>query len=143
MQITVPPIQQNDSVIQQQTITAYGDLGSLFVPTNQKPIKLTTDQMTLELNSKGGQLSKLTLNSYQNFEDAPIPMINEGNTDFNIEITTLDGRILNTRDMFFTSSTQDGAEAFEVEMKAALERSAIYSVPVSFSKRGTSLFLFC
>lgn len=132
----VPPIQQNDSVIQQQTITAYGDLGSLFLPTNQKPIKLTTDQMTLELNSKGGQLSKLTLNSYQNFEDAPIPMINEGNTDFNIEITTLDGRILNTRDMFFTSSTQDGAEAFEVEMKAALSAQQYILFQYRFPKEG-------
>ena len=97
---------QNDSLIQIQKVAAYGDLGSLFAASSQSMLNIETDQMTLEMNPKGGQISKLTLNSYENYEDAPLPLISEGNTDFNIELATLDGRVLNTRDMYFTAVTR-------------------------------------
>jgi YidC/Oxa1 family membrane protein insertase len=83
----------------------------------------------------------LTLNSYENYEDAPLPLISEGNTDFNIELATLDGRVLNTRDMYFTAVTRDGAEAIQVEMKAALNAQQYLSFLYNFPKKG-HLFSF-
>ena len=128
--------QQNDSIIQQQTLAAYGDLGSLFVPNQQESLKLNTNEMSLEISPKGGQLTKLTLNQYENYEDAPIPMINEGNSDFNIEISTFDGRVIHTRDMFFSSSTREGADAIEVEMKASLGPQQYLLFQYRFPKKG-------
>ncbi|MDA0793609.1 MAG: membrane protein insertase YidC [Bacteroidetes bacterium] len=128
--------QQNDSIIQQQTLAAYGDLGSLFVPNQQESLKLNTNEMSLEISPKGGQLSKLNLNQYENYEDAPIPMINEGNSDFNIEISTFDGRVIHTRDMFFSSSTREGADAIEVEMKASLGPQQYLLFQYRFPKKG-------
>ena len=132
---------QNDSLIQIQKVAAYGDLGSLFAASSQSMLNIETDQMTLEINHKGGQISKLTLNSYENYEDAPLPLISEGNTDFNIELATLDGRVLNTRDMYFTAVTRDGAEAIQVEMKAALNAQQYLSFLYNFPKKG-HLFSF-
>ena len=132
---------QNDSLIQIQKVAAYGDLGSLFAASSQSMLNIETDQMTLEINPKGGQISKLTLNSYENYEDAPLPLISEGNTDFNIELATLDGRVLNTRDMYFTAETRDGAEAIQVEMKAALNAQQYLSFLYNFPKKG-HLFSF-
>jgi YidC/Oxa1 family membrane protein insertase len=132
---------QNDSLIQIQKVAAYGDLGSLFAASSQSMLNIETDQMTLEMNPKGGQISKLTLNSYENYEDAPLPLISEGNTDFNIELATLDGRVLNTRDMYFTAVTRDGAEAIQVEMKAALNAQQYLSFLYNFPKKG-HLFSF-
>jgi len=132
---------QNDSLIQIQKVAAYGDLGSLFAASSQSMLNIETDQMTLEINPKGGQISKLTLNSYENYEDAPLPLISEGNTDFNIELATLDGRVLNTRDMYFTAVTRDGAEAIQVEMKAALNAQQYLSFLYNFPKKG-HLFSF-
>ena len=61
---------QSDSIIQQQKVTAYGDLGILFTANDQPIITFETEQFDLELNPKGGQISKLTLNGYENFEDS-------------------------------------------------------------------------
>ena len=132
---------QNDSLIQQQKVAAYGDLGSLFAAADQSIVSLETEQMTLELNPKGGQISKLTLNAYQNYEDAPLPLISDGNTDFNIQLNTLDGRVLNTREMYFTPTTTDGADVIQVEMKASLNAQQYISFLYSFPKEG-HLFSF-
>ena len=127
---------QNDSIVQQQKVAAYGDLGSLFVANEFAPVNLETAQLTIALNPKGGQISELTLNAYQNYEDQPLPLISEGNTDFNIQLNTLDGRILNTRDMFFTPIVRDGTEAVQVEMRAALNLQQYISFVYSFPKNG-------
>ena len=130
---------QNDSILQQQKVAAYGDLGSLFVSSELAPVNLETEQMTIVLNPKGGQISKLTLNAFENYEDKPLPLINEGNTDFNIQLNTLDGRVLNTRDMFFNPIVRDGAEAIQVEMRAALNLQQYISFLYSFPKNGHML----
>ena len=127
---------QNDSIVQQQKVAAYGDLGSLFVSSELAPVNLETEQMTIVLNPKGGQISKLTLNAFENYEDQPLPLINDGNTDFNIQLNTLDGRVLNTRDMFFNPIVRDGEEAIQVEMRAALNLQQYISFLYSFPKNG-------
>ena len=132
---------QSDSIIQQQKVTAYGDLGILFTANDQPIITFETEQFDLELNPKGGQISKLTLNGYENFEDMPIPLVSDGNTDFNIQLSTLDGRVLNTNDMYFTPSKRDGPNAVQVEMKASLNAQQYISFLYSFPKTG-HLFSF-
>jgi len=136
---TVTTPVQNDSIVQQQKVAAYGDLGSLFVDNKLPPVNLETEQLTIVLNPKGGQISKLTLNAFQNYEDQPLPLISEGNTDFSIQLNTLDGRVLNTRDMFFSPIVRDGAEAVQVEMKAALNLQQYISFMYSFPKNGHML----
>lgn len=132
---------QSDSQINQQKVAAYGDLGSLFKVIDQPVVSLKTDRFNLELNPKGGQISKLILNSYENYEDAPLPLISEDNTDFNIKLNTLDGRVLNTHDMYFNAVTRDGADAVQVEMKASLNAQQYISFLYSFPKNG-NLFSF-
>ena len=132
---------QSDSQIQQQKVAAYGDLGSLFKAIDQPVVSLKTDRFNLELNPKGGQISKLILNSYENYEDAPLPLISEDNTDFNIKLNTLDGRVLNTHDMYFNPVIRDGADAVQVEMKASLNAQQYISFSYSFPKNG-NLFSF-
>ena len=132
---------QSDSLIQQQKVAAYGDLGSLFKAIDQPVVSLKTDRFNLELNPKGGQISKLILNSYENYEDAPLPLISEDNTDFNIKLNTLDGRVLNTHDMYFNPVIRDGADAVQVEMKASLNAQQYISFLYSFPKNG-NLFSF-
>lgn len=137
----IVPAAQSDSLIQQQKVAAYGDLGGLFAAADQSLVSFETEQMTVELNPKGGQISKLTLSSYENYEDAPLPLISEGNTDFNIQLNTLDGRVLNTREMYFTPITRDGAEAVQIEMRATLNAQQYISFLYSFPKNG-HLFSF-
>ena len=56
---------QSDSLIQQQKVAAYGDLGSLFKAIDQPVVSLKTDRFNLELNPKGGAtINPLSPNSF-------------------------------------------------------------------------------
>ena len=131
----------SDSLLQQQKVEAYGDLGALFRPNTEGSVRIKTNEMTLELDPKGGQISKLLLNAYENYEDLPVPLINEGNTEFNIQLNTLDGRILNTREMYFLPMINEGTDAIQVEMRASLAAEQYLSFLYTFPKEG-HLFSF-
>jgi YidC/Oxa1 family membrane protein insertase len=94
-------VQVSDSILQQQKVEAFGDLGTLFVPKAIENVKIQTDNFSVEVQSKGGQIALFQLDEFENFEDAPSRLIDQSNADFNIMMTTLDGRIMNTREMYF------------------------------------------
>jgi YidC/Oxa1 family membrane protein insertase len=99
-QIVTPPeeVIVQDSIQQQQKVLAYGDLGALFMPNTLSNTVLSTEDMNLELQSKGGGISKLQLKEFENYQDQPVPMIQEGNSEFNLTLKTKDGRLLNTKE---------------------------------------------
>ena len=137
-QITTPPVSQavQDSLQQQQKVVAYGDLGSLFVPNDLPNTVFTTENLTLELQAKGGGIHKLTLQEFENYEDLPIPMVQNGNMDFTITLNTKDGRVLNTRDFYFTPSLIERDDAFVVTMQAALSETQYVAYEYVFPKTG-------
>ena len=138
--VTPSPV-VNDSLLQQQKVKAFGDLGALFQPSSEPLVNINTSELTLELSPKGGQITKLLLNAYENYEDLPLPMIAEGNSDFNIQLTTLDGRLLNTREMYFKPNLNEKEETIEVEMSARITPDQYISFLYTFPKEG-HLFSF-
>ncbi len=137
-QVSVSPSLEaiQDSLKQQQKITAYGDLGSLFLPVNLPNIKFSTDNMILEFKNKGGGISKLALSDFENYEDLPIPMIQDGNLDFNITLNTKDGRVLNTRDFYFIPTLIDKNGLLTLRMKATLSERQYVIYEYVFPKKG-------
>jgi len=137
-QVTTPPVSQavQDSLQQQQKVVAYGDLGNLFVPNNLPNTVFTTENLTLELQAPGGGIQKLTLQEFENYEDLPIPMVQNGNMDFAITLNTKDGRILNTKDFYFTPSLTERDEEFIVSMRAALSETQYVAYEYVFPKTG-------
>ena len=138
--VTPSPV-VNDSLLQQQKVKVFGDLGALFQPSSEPFVNINTSELTLELSPKGGQITKLLLNAYENYEDLPLPMIAEGNSDFNIQLTTLDGRLLNTREMYFKPNLNEKEETIEVEMSARITPDQYISFLYTFPKEG-HLFSF-
>lgn len=138
--VTPSPV-VNDSLLQQQKVKAFGDLGALFQPSSEPLVNINTSELTLELSPKGGQITKLLLNAYENYEDLPLPMIAEGNSDFNIQLATLDGRLLNTREMYFKPNLNEKEESIEVEMSARITPDQYISFLYTFPKEG-HLFSF-
>ena len=94
----------NDSLVQLVLQNTYGDLAVLMQESPQSIQTLSSDKLLLEVDSKGGQLVKVQLKEYENYQSEPLNLIAEGNSDFNIELPLRDGRILNTRDFYFTPS---------------------------------------
>jgi YidC/Oxa1 family membrane protein insertase len=136
--VVMPSIPQavQDSLQQQQKIIAYGDLGGLFVPKDFPNVSFSTENMTLELQTQGGGIHKLVLQEFENYEDSPIPMVQNGNVDFNITLNTRDGRALNTRDFYFTPTLTEQDDAFVVSMRAALSESQYVAYEYVFPKTG-------
>src|SRR6056300_63686 len=136
--VVMPSIPQavQDSLQQQQKIIAYGDLGGLFVPKDFPNVSFSTENMTLELQTQGGGIHKLVLQEFENYEDSPIPMVQNGNVDFNITLNTRDGRALNTRDFYFTPTLTERDDAFVVTMQAALSETQYVAYEYVFPKTG-------
>jgi len=125
-----------DSIQQQQKVLAYGDLGRLFEPNSVPSTKFSTDKMILEFEAKGGGISRLALSEFQNHEDQPVPMVQDGNMNFNISLNTKDGRILNTRDFYFTHEIIEKDDAFLVSMKSNLSETQYFIFEYLFPKNG-------
>jgi len=125
-----------DSIQQQQKVLAYGDLGVLFIPNNLPNTALSTQDLNLELQSKGGGISKLQLKEFENYEDQPVPMILDSNSEFNLTHKTKDGRLLNTKEFYFTPTFSEGDAAITVTMKAALSDRQYVAFEYVFPKKG-------
>ena len=137
-QIVTPPgeVIVRDSIQQQQKVLAYGDLGALFMPNTLSNTVLSTEDMNLELQSKGGGISKLQLKEFENYQDQPVPMIQEGNSEFNLTLKTKDGRLLNTKEFFFTPTVTEGDTSIKVIMKAALSDRQYVAFEYDFPRKG-------
>ena len=125
-----------DSIQQQQKVLAYGDLGVLFIPNNLPNTALSTQDLNLEFQSKGGGISKLQLKEFENYEDQPVPMILDSNSEFNLTLKTKDGRLLNTKEFYFTPTFSEGDAAITVTMKAALSDRQYVAFEYVFPKKG-------
>ena len=61
-------VQASDSILQQQKVAAFGDLGSLFVPKQIENVRIATDNFNVEVQSKGGQIALFQLDEFENYE---------------------------------------------------------------------------
>ena len=125
-----------DSIKLQNKVYSYGNIGKLFIPNNLPNVNFTTDNMTLELQAKGGGISTLILKEFENYEDKPIPMIQNHNSDFNINLSTLDGRLLNTGDFYFTPNILENDNSISVSMRAEISENQYIAFEYVFPKQG-------
>ncbi len=90
-----------DSIQLEELSRTYGNFSDWFVDKKQEVVVLENDKMWIEVQSKGGQIKSLRLKEYENYLEKPLYLIGEENSDFSIEISSIDGRITHTNDMYF------------------------------------------
>ena len=122
--------------IQQQKVESFGDLGTLFKSNSLENISISTENISYEVQSKGAQIVVLQLDKFENFADNPLRLISESNTDFNVKLSTLDGRVLNTRDIFFTPTLTDQADSYKLLMTASISTRQSIVFEYVFPKQG-------
>ena len=88
-----------------------------YVKENDELIKIETDKFIIGFSTTGGQISYLELKDQLNYLGKPINLIDSGNSSFSLDFTTNDGKILNTKDLKFVSSTIDQGSLKKVSMK--------------------------
>ena len=122
--------------IQQQKVESFGDLGTLFKSNSLENISISTENISYEVQSKGAQIVVLQLDKFENFADNPLRLISESNTDFNVKLSTLDGRVLNTRDIFFTPTLIDQTDSYKLLMTASISTRQSIVFEYVFPKQG-------
>ena len=122
--------------IQQQKVESFGDLGTLFKSNSLENISISTENISYEVQSKGAQIVVLQLDKFENFADNPLRLISESNSDFNVKLSTLDGRVLNTRDIFFTPTLIDQTDSYKLLMTASISTRQSIVFEYVFPKQG-------
>mgnify|MGYP003347403163 FL=1 len=80
-------------------------------------VRIDTEKFIIEFSTLGGQISSLELKGQLNYLGEPINLIQSGNSTFNLDFTTKNGRIFNTKDQTFVSSINDRGSVKQVSMK--------------------------
>ena len=122
--------------IQQQKVESFGDLGTLFKSNSVENVSISTENISYEVQSKGAQIVVLQLDKFENFADNPLRLISESNSDFNVKLSTLDGRVLNTRDIFFTPTLIDQTDSYKLIMTASISTRQSIVFEYVFPKQG-------
>ena len=122
--------------IQQQKVESFGDLGTLFKSNSVENVSISTENISYEVQSKGAQIVVLQLDKFENFADNSLRLISESNTDFNVKLSTLDGRVLNTRDIFFTPTLIDQTDSYKLLMTASISTRQSIVFEYVFPKQG-------
>ena len=94
----------NDSIAQIVLQNTYGDLAAFMQERPNETKTLRSDKLLIQVDSKGGNLIKVQLTEFENYQSEPLQLIADNNTELNIEIPLRDGRVLNSRDFYFTPS---------------------------------------
>ena len=100
-----------DSIRMAQAQSQLGAFGySATLPSaTENSTTISNDVLELTIDNKGGYISEAHLTQYKTYDSIPVYLIRDGNADFNINFTTTDGRVLDTRNLYFEPSlTQSG-----------------------------------
>ncbi|MEL6651837.1 MAG: membrane protein insertase YidC [Bacteroidota bacterium] len=118
--VAVQDTAKNDSLHQQALIDRYSDFANL-VEGQEQIVTVTTDLLTLKINSKGGRIIEAYLNEYKTFDSLPLPMINDPRDEFFIEFP-FRSRSIRTDELYFTPSAQslsvNGSDSTELVFTA-------------------------
>ena len=78
---------------------------------------LENDLLKLTISNKGGQIKEALLKNYVTYDSLPLYMVKDDNASFNINFSTTDNRILNTKDLFFEPTLTNNGENQVLSMK--------------------------
>lgn len=81
------------------------NLGKFFINKTkgvERFIRIETDNYIAVLSSKGGVIKKWELKNYKTWDNHPVQLINDDEGgDFTLLLATTDGKVINTKDLFF------------------------------------------
>ena len=78
---------------------------------------IETELLALKFNNKGGHLSEVRLKAFVDNDGASIYLVKDGNTNFNINFSTTDNRVLNTESLYFQPTVSKSGDNTIVSMR--------------------------
>ena len=120
-QPSAQPIQQeivSDSIEQLRLNQTFGDFSMLFQNKKGALLTLENEKLLFEINPKGGLITSLRLKEFNNYEDQPLFLVKDNNTNFNVLLKAQNGIELNTAEMYFSSKIIDNKDDQELILEA-------------------------
>ncbi len=111
-----------DSAVVSQKFTQYGLFASAAASENAMPktIKLSNELMTIEVSNQGGFLVNQTLKNFERFRKNSgenVALVKDNNAGFNLQFKGNDGRLYDTKDLFFVPTLSKSADKQVLSMK--------------------------
>ena len=118
-------IQEMDSTARakaQESLGTFGYSATLASATNATT-KLSNDVLDLNIDNKGGYISEARMTQFKTYDSIPVYLIKDGNASLNLNFSTSDGRVINTKDMYFEPSLSESGENQVLSMKLKVSES--------------------
>ena len=78
---------------------------------------LENEFLRIKIANKGGQITEVELKNYKRYDSVPLYLIRNNNALFNLNFSTTDHRILNTKDLYFEPTLSKNGENQVLSMK--------------------------
>jgi YidC/Oxa1 family membrane protein insertase len=102
-------------------------------------ITIETDLYTAEISSKGGLITKWELKKFKTWDEYPVQLVdNDKGGDYSLLFTTSDGRLVDTRDLYFDANTPTR----NVTLSGNQEFEISYTLPASNGGKIIKRFIF-
>ena len=128
----------NDSIQQVQYQATYGDFARLAQPNGEELVVLENEELYIAVDPHGAQLNTVKLKNFTEYQGKPLFLVQD-NQKINYQFTTLDGRTLNTQDLYFSPylTMEDGKT--ELQLKAELGAQQFFAFVYALDTTGYML----
>ena len=103
---------------------------------NFDDISIENEDLFLKFSSKGGMLSEALLKDYNDYKGDPLYLIKDFNQNINLSFSTLDGRIINTKNYFFKPLVSSNSQGTVVNMLLTISDNQSLSFEYILPKNG-------
>ena len=79
---------------------------------------LENEVLYLEISNKGGHIIEAKMKNFVTYDSVPVYLIKDGNASFGLNFSTLDNRVLNTKDLYFEPSLRNSDTNQVLSLKA-------------------------
>ncbi|MDH3252176.1 MAG: hypothetical protein OEM41_05245, partial [Ignavibacteria bacterium] len=101
---TVAVIEEKVPILPEATHDSLGKYFTHLAAGEEKVLVIKTDLYTAEITTRGGLVRKWELTKYTTWDGYPVPLVDyERGGDFSLLFTSKDGKLINTRNLFFRS----------------------------------------
>ena len=113
---------KNDSIQRIQLQNNFGSFADLLQEREASEITLENEVLSFVFSNKGAQITTAYLKGYTNYLGEPLNLVAD-NQIINFNFSTLDGRNLNTSDLYFTPELTEINNEKVLTLKAALSEN--------------------
>lgn len=110
------PIDSKDSLAVANYQNAMGAFG--YTAPLEGTTILENELVYLEISNKGGQIVEARMKEFVTYDSIPVYLVKDNNASFGLMFSTLDNRVLHTKDLYFEPSLTTSGENQVLSMKA-------------------------